>query len=82
MVETVENGKVYRWTPQRQYRQITSDTTNKSDTTSGASSFDELEQFEEEINPKLLKQKATWWMQYKLLLTRMMVQMWRDKVGF
>nr|ATY74521.1 ATP-binding cassette transporter G subfamily member 9 [Bactrocera dorsalis] len=79
MVDAVENGKVYRWTPHREHRQIKADATNKSDTTSGASSFDELEQFEEEINPKLLKQKASWWMQYKLLLTRMMVQMWRDK---
>ncbi|XP_039950237.1 ATP-binding cassette sub-family G member 1 [Bactrocera tryoni] len=79
MVEAVENGKVYRWTPHREHRQIKADATNKSDTTSGASSFDELEQFEEEINPKLLKQKASWWMQYKLLLARMMVQMWRDK---
>ncbi|KAH8360953.1 hypothetical protein KR093_001316 [Drosophila rubida] len=76
MVEAVSNGRVYRWCPSAEDNKKTS---TKSDTTSGASTYYELEQFEEEINPKLLISKSSWWMQYKLLLVRMMMQMWRDK---
>ncbi|XP_037957708.1 ATP-binding cassette sub-family G member 4 [Teleopsis dalmanni] len=81
MVDAIENGKTSRWSPvhRTNYNELKSMTPTKSDTTSGASSFDEIEQFELEINPKLLKAKSSWWMQYKLLLARMMMQMWRDK---
>ncbi|XP_032591986.1 ATP-binding cassette sub-family G member 1 isoform X2 [Drosophila grimshawi] len=76
MVQATSNGRVSRWTPAVASGKVTP---TKSDTTSGASSYYEIEQFEEEINPKLLSPKSTWWMQYKLLLMRMMLQMWRDK---
>ncbi|EDW71176.1 ATP-binding cassette subfamily G member 4 [Drosophila virilis] len=75
MVEAVCNGRVVRWIPPGENGK---ETPTKSDTTSGASSYYEIDQFEEEINPKLLTSKSTWWMQYKLLLTRIMLQMWRD----
>ncbi|KAM8718200.1 hypothetical protein ACLKA7_004846 [Drosophila subpalustris] len=78
MVEAVNNGRVTRWTPPTNVSDGKK-TPTKSDTTSGASSCYEIEQFEEEINPKLLISKSSWWMQYKLLLMRMMLQMWRDK---
>lgn len=78
MVEAVCNGRVVRWIPPGENGK---ETPTKSDTTSGASSYYETEQFEEEINPKLLTSKSTWWMQYKLLLTRIMLQMWRDNVS-
>ncbi|XP_052838117.1 ATP-binding cassette subfamily G member 4 isoform X2 [Drosophila gunungcola] len=76
MVEAVGNGKVERWTPPSKDGKVTP---TKTDTTSGASSFYEMDQFEEEISPKLLQAKCSWWMQYKLLLVRMLIQMWRDK---
>ncbi|SPP79198.1 ATP-binding cassette sub-family G member 4 isoform X1 [Drosophila guanche] len=76
MVEAIANGKVTRWTPPGDDGKVTP---TKTDTTSGASSFYEMEQFDEEINPKLLQAKSSWWMQYKLLLCRMLLQMWRDK---
>lgn len=78
MVTAVNNGRVARWGPSTGNGK---ETPTKSDTTSGASSYYEVEQFEEEINPKLLISKSTWWMQYKLLLTRMLLQMWRDKAS-
>ncbi|KAH8409392.1 hypothetical protein KR222_002321 [Zaprionus bogoriensis] len=73
MVDTVGNGRVTRWTPPGK------DTSTKSETTSGASSYYDIEQFDQEINPKLLISRSSWWMQYKLLFIRMMLQMWRDK---
>ncbi|XP_017046239.1 ATP-binding cassette sub-family G member 4 [Drosophila ficusphila] len=76
MVEAVGNGKVARWSPPSDDGQATP---TKTDTTSGASSFYEVEHFEEEISPKLLRAKCSWWMQYKLLLVRMLIQMWRDR---
>ncbi|KAH8413079.1 hypothetical protein KR009_007815 [Drosophila setifemur] len=76
MVEAVGNGKVARWSPLGEDGKATP---TRTDTTSGASSFYEMEQFEVEISPKLLRAKCTWWMQYKLLLSRMLLQMWRDK---
>ncbi|TDG46673.1 hypothetical protein AWZ03_006853 [Drosophila navojoa] len=76
MVMAVNNGRVGRWVPSVVNGK---ETPTKSDTTSGASSYYDMVQFEEEISPKLLISKSTWWMQYKLLLTRMMLQMWRDK---
>ncbi|XP_017065594.2 ATP-binding cassette sub-family G member 4 [Drosophila eugracilis] len=76
MVDAVGNGKVSRWTPPSEDGKLTP---TKTDTTSGASSFYELDQFEEEISPKLLQAKCNWWMQYKLLFMRMLIQMWRDK---
>jgi len=78
MVEAVGNGKVARWTPPSEDGKMTP---TKTDTTSGASSYYEMDQFEEEISPKLLQAKCSWWMQYKLLLMRMLIQMWRDKVS-
>lgn len=80
MVAAIENGKVTRWTPPQELDQGKATSSNKSDTTSGASSYvEEVEQFVQELNPKLLKAKSSWWMQYKLLLVRMLMQMWRDK---
>ncbi|XP_068141554.1 ATP-binding cassette subfamily G member 4 [Drosophila tropicalis] len=83
MVEAMDNGKVTRWMPQLQHEDGNGGkiTPTRTDTTSGASSYYEetIEQFEEEINPKLLRSKSSWWMQYKLLLMRMLLQMWRDK---
>ncbi|XP_051859326.1 ATP-binding cassette subfamily G member 4 isoform X3 [Drosophila albomicans] len=76
MVEAVRNGRVFRWSPSTEDGKKTP---TKSDTTSGASTFYEIDQFEEEMNPELLISKSSWWMQYKLLLVRMMIQMWRDK---
>ncbi|EDX03171.1 GD22989 [Drosophila simulans] len=76
MVEAMGNGKVARWSPPAEEGKTTP---TKTDTTSGASSFYERDQFEEEISPKLLKSKCSWWLQYKLLLVRMLIQMWRDK---
>ncbi|KAH8323296.1 hypothetical protein KR067_004801, partial [Drosophila pandora] len=76
MVKAVLNGKVTRWTPPLEDGKTTP---TKTDTTSGASSFYEMEQFDLELSPKLLRAKCSWWMQYKLLLVRMLLQMWRDK---
>lgn len=76
MVKAVLNGKVTRWTPPLEDGKATP---TKTDTTSGASSFYEMEQFDLELSPKLLRAKCSWWMQYKLLLVRMLLQMWRDK---
>ncbi|XP_030380511.1 ATP-binding cassette sub-family G member 4 [Scaptodrosophila lebanonensis] len=76
MVGAVNNGKVSSWTSEAENGK---NTPSKSDTTSGASSYPEVEHFEKEINPNLLKAKSSWWMQYKLLLMRMLLQMWRDK---
>lgn len=78
MVETVKNGRVSRWTQPIEPKD--DDPPTKSETTSGASSFYEVEQFDQELSPKLLISKSSWWMQYKLLLMRMLLQMWRDKV--
>ncbi|TMW53490.1 hypothetical protein DOY81_001426 [Sarcophaga bullata] len=79
MVKAVDNGKVYRWQPECDHKHPKSVTPTKSDTTSGASSFDAMEQFEMEFDVKKLKSQTTWWMQYKLLVKRMMMKMWRDK---
>ncbi|KAH8284489.1 hypothetical protein KR044_010297 [Drosophila immigrans] len=76
MVDAVSNGRVLRWSSAVQDGKRTP---TKSDTTSGASTCYEIEQFELEFDPRLLISKSSWWMQYKLLLVRMMVQMWRDK---
>ncbi|KNC20969.1 hypothetical protein FF38_09024 [Lucilia cuprina] len=78
MVKAIDNGKVYRWQPDSEYKHPKSITPTKSDTTSGASSFDEIEQFEMDFDVKKFKSTTTWW-QYKLLLQRMIVKMWRDK---
>lgn len=75
MVENVNNGRVTRWT-----QPVEKHVPTKSETTSGASSCYEVEQFEQELSPKLLVSSCSWWMQYKLLLMRMLLQMWRDKV--
>lgn len=79
MVKAVDNGKIYRWQPECDCKHPKSVTPTKSDTTSGASSFDAMEQFEVEFDVKKLKSQTTWWMQYKLLVKRMMTKMWRDK---
>ena len=79
MVKAVDNGKVYRWQPECDHKYSKSVTPTKSDTTSGASSFDAMEQFEVEFDVKKLKSQTTWWMQYKLLVQRMITKMWRDK---
>ncbi|XP_055839144.1 ATP-binding cassette sub-family G member 1 [Episyrphus balteatus] len=71
MVAAVENGKCSRWTPDFDYNNTTI-----SDTHEQAKS---MEEFEEEINPKLLKSKCSWLLQFRLLLRRMLIQMWRDK---
>lgn len=75
MVENVQNGRVLRW-----MQPVEKDVPTKSATTSGASSYYEVEQFEQQLNPKLLVSSCSWWMQYKLLLMRMLLQMWRNKV--
>lgn len=78
MVQATGNGRVLRWQPDCKHPK--SITPTKSDTTSsGASSFDEMEQFELDFDVKKLKSTASWWMQYKLLVQRMVVKMWRDK---
>lgn len=79
MVQAIQNGRVTRWQPESDLQHPKSVTPTKSDTTSGASSFDEIEQFEMEFDAKKLKSKTSWWMQYKLLVKRMIVKMWRDK---
>lgn len=81
MVKAVDNGKVCRWRPAYNGAHPKSITPTKSDTTSGASSFDDMEQFEFDFDVKKLKSTITWWMQYKLLVHRMIVKMWRDKTN-
>lgn len=82
MVRTMGNGKLGRWLPEYgekgNNQKLVQST--KSDTTSGASSLDEIEQFELEIEKDMLRSNSSWWLQYKLLLKRMLTQMWRDKV--
>ncbi|ALC39759.1 CG4822 [Drosophila busckii] len=73
MVEAVGNGRVSRWTP------AAVSSPGNSETTSGASSYYEIEQFGLELDLSLLTPKSSWWAQYKLLLMRMLLQMWRDK---
>uniref|UniRef100_A0A1A9ZJ11 ABC transporter domain-containing protein n=1 Tax=Glossina pallidipes TaxID=7398 RepID=A0A1A9ZJ11_GLOPL len=82
MVNAVENGKIYRWLPKSESDNVNSTRPNKSETTSGVSSFDEIEKFEMEIDKKLLRPQSTWWQQYRLLLMRMLTRMWRDKFYF
>ncbi|KAL9924202.1 ATP-binding cassette subfamily G member 4 isoform 1-T6 [Glossina fuscipes fuscipes] len=82
MVNAVENGKIYRWLPKSESDNLNSTRRNKSETTSGVSSFDEIEKFEMEIDKKLLRPQSTWWQQYRLLLMRMLTRMWRDKFYF
>uniref|UniRef100_A0A1B0B5U9 ABC transporter domain-containing protein n=1 Tax=Glossina palpalis gambiensis TaxID=67801 RepID=A0A1B0B5U9_9MUSC len=77
-----ENGKIYRWLPKSESDNLNSTRRNKSETTSGVSSFDEIEKFEMEIDKKLLRPQSTWWQQYRLLLMRMLTRMWRDKFYF
>lgn len=70
MVAAVANGKCSRWTPDFDYETLTNDSQDQ---------IKSMERFEEEINPKLLKSKCPWLLQFRLLLRRMLIQMWRDK---
>ncbi|XP_055917320.1 ATP-binding cassette sub-family G member 1 [Eupeodes corollae] len=71
MVAAVENGKCSKWTPDFDY--------NTTSITDSHDQIKSVEEFEEEINPKLLKSKCSWILQFRLLLHRMLIQMWRDK---
>lgn len=79
MVKAVDNGKIYRWHPDCACKHGKSSSPTKSDTTSGASSLSEMEQFEMELDKKMLETKCSWWMQYKVLVARNLTRMWRDK---
>uniref|UniRef100_A0A1A9W0H5 ABC transporter domain-containing protein n=1 Tax=Glossina brevipalpis TaxID=37001 RepID=A0A1A9W0H5_9MUSC len=81
MVNTIENGKIYRWLPKSE-ENLNSTKPTKSETTSGVSSFDEIEKYKMEIDKELLQRQSTWWQQYRLLLMRMLTRMWRDKFNF
>lgn len=70
MVAAISNGKCYKWTPDFDYDTISNDSEKQ---------IKLIEEFEEEINPKLLKSKCPWMLQFRLLLHRMLIQMWRDK---
>lgn len=76
MVSAVENGQVLKWAPadlQSTYSKPSTDSHVGTETTA-------MEKFFEEINPKLLKSKASWGLQFRILVVRMFTQMWRDKV--
>lgn len=76
MVSAVENGQILRWSPtdvQSTYSKPSTDSHVGTETPT-------IEKFFEEINPKLLKSKASWGLQFRILVIRMFKQMWRDKV--
>lgn len=76
MVSAVENGQVLKWASadmQSTYSKPSTDSHVGTETTA-------IEKFFEEINPKLLRSKASWGLQFRILVVRMFTQMWRDKV--
>lgn len=80
MVKSIANGNISRWLPDCHCKDVTSVTPTKSNTTSsGASSMNELEQFEMELDKKSLQSHCSWWSQYQILLGHMVTKMWREK---
>lgn len=68
MVQIIENGKCYNWTPDRKIRKD--------------SEAHLLEmQMQEEIDPKYLRPKSTGWEQFCILYIRRTKQMLRDSVN-
>ena len=79
MVNLVENGSVLKWYPpdsQSTYSKPSTDSHIGTD-----NNMHSIDKFIEEINPKLLKSKASWGLQFRILVIRMLKQMWRDKVS-
>lgn len=73
MVNVVENGKCYNWTPHLAIQSVL-------DASEGRRSSTVVEEFKEDIDPKYLKCRSSSWDQFKVLFNRRWKQMWRDSV--
>lgn len=75
MISIVDNGRCLQWVPDGSIEPVNNMRNER---------YIEnlpLEEFEEEIDPKLLKPKSSNWHQFRILLKRRTTQMWRDSVS-
>lgn len=74
MISLVDNGRCLGWTP---YDENVAQKYCKNEQYTTEMITDE---FEEEINPKHLRARSTYWQQFWTLYKRRTLQMWRDSV--
>lgn len=74
MVSLVDNGRCYNWMPV--------DSIEHKNNLNNEKMLENMVEFEEEINPKCLKQRSSFWQQFCILYRRRTTQMWRDSVSF
>lgn len=73
MISLVDNGRCLGWTPYDEnvaQKNITNEKYSEMIT----------DEFEEEIDPKHLRARSTYWQQFWILYKRRTIQMWRDSV--
>lgn len=74
MISLVDNGRCLGWTPY--------DATVTRNNYKNEKCFEMIcDEFEEEINPKHLRARSTYWQQFWTLYKRRTTQMWRDSVS-
>lgn len=73
MISLVDNGRCLGWKP---YDENVAQKNYKNE------KYSEMitDEFEEEINPKHLRARSTYWQQFWTLYKRRTLQMWRDSV--
>lgn len=74
MISLVDNGRCLQWTPEDSIEPF-NNRRNERYIEQAA-----IEEFEEDIDPKLLKPKSSNWHQFCILFKRRTKQMWRDSV--
>lgn len=74
MISLVDNGRCYGWTP---YDMVAENNYRNQK----CLTYPNVAEFEEEIDPELLRPRATNWQQFRALYRRRTIQMWRDSVS-
>lgn len=73
MISLVDNGRCYNWMP--------TDSIEYKNNRNNGKILESVEEFDEEINPKHLKSRSSFWKQFCVLYKRRTIQMWRDSVS-
>lgn len=73
MISLVDNGRCSNWMP--------SDSIEYKNNRNNEKVLENIEEFDEEINPKHLKSRSSNWKQFCTLYKRRTIQMWRDSVS-